>query len=168
MALHALAYCERLFYLEEVEEIRVANNRVYDGRTLHDALDEEGTLVEMSLESERLGIKGKLDAIRRRDGKLIPYEHKKGRSRKAQLGHEPWPSDRLQLGAYAMLIEEATNEAIPEGRIRYHSDNITVRVPIDDDLRDGVRPVERSLIGSPGRCGSGETRGYAYEPPACC
>lgn len=25
MALHALAYCERLFYLEEVEEIRVAD-----------------------------------------------------------------------------------------------------------------------------------------------
>lgn len=24
MALHALAYCERLFYLEEVEEIRIA------------------------------------------------------------------------------------------------------------------------------------------------
>ena len=28
MALHALAYCERLFYLEEVEEIRVADHRV--------------------------------------------------------------------------------------------------------------------------------------------
>ena len=40
MALHALAYCERLFYLEEIEEIRVADERVYDGRTLHDALDE--------------------------------------------------------------------------------------------------------------------------------
>lgn len=25
MALHALAYCERLFYLEEVEEIHIAN-----------------------------------------------------------------------------------------------------------------------------------------------
>lgn len=25
MALHALAYCERLFYLEEVEEIRIAD-----------------------------------------------------------------------------------------------------------------------------------------------
>lgn len=32
MALHALAYCERLFYLEEVEEIRAADDRVYDGR----------------------------------------------------------------------------------------------------------------------------------------
>ena len=31
MALHALAYCERLFYLEEVEEIRVADHRVYVG-----------------------------------------------------------------------------------------------------------------------------------------
>jgi len=145
MALHALAYCERLFYLEEVEEIRVADNRVYDGRTLHDALDEEGTLVEMSLESERLGVKGKLDALRRRDGKLIPYEHKKGRSRKAQAGHEAWPSDRLQLGAYAMLIEEATGEVIPEGRIRYHGDNVTVRVPVADDLRaEVVRAVARA------------------------
>jgi CRISP-associated protein Cas1 len=62
MALHALAYCERLFYLEEVEEIRVADDRVYNGRRL--------------LESAVLGIKGKLDALRRRGGPLIPYEHK--------------------------------------------------------------------------------------------
>jgi hypothetical protein len=27
MSLHALAYCERLFYLEEVEETRVADER---------------------------------------------------------------------------------------------------------------------------------------------
>ncbi len=35
MSLHALAYCERLFYLEEVEEMRVADKRVYAGRRLH-------------------------------------------------------------------------------------------------------------------------------------
>jgi len=39
MALHAMAYCERLFYLEEVEEIRVADANVYAGRRLHDKLD---------------------------------------------------------------------------------------------------------------------------------
>jgi len=38
MALHALAYCERLFYLEEVEEIRVASDAVYAGRVLHQEL----------------------------------------------------------------------------------------------------------------------------------
>jgi CRISPR-associated protein Cas1 len=35
MALHALGYCERLFYLEEVENLRVADARVYAGRRLH-------------------------------------------------------------------------------------------------------------------------------------
>ncbi len=35
MSLHALAYCERLFYLEDVEEMRVADERVYAGRRLH-------------------------------------------------------------------------------------------------------------------------------------
>ena len=33
MALHALAYCERLFYLEEVENVRLADASVYAGRT---------------------------------------------------------------------------------------------------------------------------------------
>ena len=35
MALHALAYCERLYYLEEVEELRVADAAVFAGRALH-------------------------------------------------------------------------------------------------------------------------------------
>ena len=139
MALHALAYCERLFYLEEVEEIRVADERVFDGRALHEALDEDGTLVEMTIESATLGIRGKLDALRRRDAKLIPYEHKKGRARKGDGGPEPWPSDRLQLTAYAMLLEEASGEPVAEGRIRYHADNQTVRVTIGDEARSAVR-----------------------------
>ena len=33
MALHAVAYCERLFYLEK---IRLADERVYAGRLLHE------------------------------------------------------------------------------------------------------------------------------------
>ena len=46
MALHALAYCERLFYLEEVEEIRVADAAVYAGRRLHEELAaDEGEIV---------------------------------------------------------------------------------------------------------------------------
>jgi hypothetical protein len=36
----------------------------------------------MILESESVGVRGKLDALRRRDGRLIPHEQKKGRARK--------------------------------------------------------------------------------------
>ncbi|HVK16047.1 MAG TPA: type I-MYXAN CRISPR-associated endonuclease Cas1 [Fimbriiglobus sp.] len=138
MALHALAYCRRLFYLEEVEEIRVADHRVYAGRHLHASLeaDEDGDAVSVELSSERLGLVGKVDCLRRRDGSNLPYEHKRGKpARGANNAPLPWPSDRLQLVAYAVLLEEAFGQPVPEGRIRYHAANVTVRVPIDDQAR---------------------------------
>lgn len=145
MALHALAYCERLFYLEEVEEIRVADERVYAGRRLHEGLEEEGEWVQHVVESEALGLMGKVDAIRRRDGTIIPYEHKRGHPRHEEGGPRPWPSDRLQLGAYALLLEEQYDRTIAEGRIRYHAENVLVRVPVDDQLRRDVRAaIQRS------------------------
>src|SRR5947199_6137401 len=80
MALHALHYCERLFYLEEVEEIRVADAAVYAGRRLHDdvaPLDDEGPeRRSVEVASEAWGLVGKVDAIRRRDGRWVAYEHK--------------------------------------------------------------------------------------------
>lgn len=45
MALHALAYCERLFYLEEVEEIRIADAAVYAGRRLHEELTADEVVI---------------------------------------------------------------------------------------------------------------------------
>ncbi len=139
MSLHALAYCQRLFYLEEVEEIRLADHRVFAGRELHASLaaDEDGERSQLELEDPALGLKGKVDAIRRRDGSLLPYEHKRGRPRRNQetKAPEPWPSDRLQVIAYAVLIESAFGETIAEGRVRYHAENVTVRVPIDDQAR---------------------------------
>jgi CRISP-associated protein Cas1 len=130
MALHALAYCERLFYLEEVEEIRVADHRVYAGRSLHEAeLPAEGEWQSLTLESESLDIKGKVDFVRYRDGGLVPFEHKRGRS----CGDEAWASDRIQIIAYAALLQEHLGKPIKEGRIRYHANNKTVRVPINEE-----------------------------------
>jgi len=202
MSLHALAYCERLFYLEEVEETRVADERVYAGRRLHVEIDkkedqrtrkgsllaqpdiprrkkkstiadrtekapwetepenakeadvergsavqtgsdssrEEGEPLRLTLESEKWGLTGKVDCIRRRDGLLIPYEHKRGRSaRSADNEAEAWASDRLQVIAYAAMVAEHSGQEISEGRIRYHADNVMVRVPIDDAAFDDLK-----------------------------
>lgn len=137
MALHALAYCERLFYLEEVEEIRIADAAVYAGRTLHTLREEpDPTATEhrrWELTSERLGLTGVLDAARQRDGQWIPIEHKKGRSRRADDGSpEAWDSDRLQAIAYAALLEDHLQEPVSMARIRYHADGASVAVTIDD------------------------------------
>lgn len=143
MALHALKYCERLFYLEEVEEIRVADARVYAGRRLHDNIADEDTTNErrsVELESETWGIFGKADAVRRRDGRWVAYEHKRGRSRPSENGEvEAWESDRIQAIAYAVLLEEHFGDRVPEARVRYHADNKTARISIDDRARQDLQ-----------------------------
>jgi len=144
MGLHSLIYCERLYYLEEVEGLLIANERVYAGRALHDertAPDETGREHRSFwLTSERLGLYGRVDVLRTRDGNPIPYEHKRGRARRGPDGApEAWPSDLVQLGGYALLLEETTGQPVLEGRIRYHADQVTVRVPITDALRAQVR-----------------------------
>lgn len=144
MSLHALLYCERLFYLEEVEEIRVADAAVYAGRRLHEEIlpldDESPERRAVEVASERWGLLGKVDAVRRRDGRWVAYEHKRGRCRRgADQQPEPWPSDRIQAIAYAVLLEEALGETVPEARVRYHADNVTAFVTIDDAAREDLR-----------------------------
>jgi CRISPR-associated protein Cas1 len=141
-ALHALAYCERLFYLEEVERIRVADAAVFAGRRLHQeiaASELDGTVSHVEFESDALGLRGAADVLRRRDGKVIPYEHKRGKAAGTPKAREAWPSDRLQVGAYALLTEEAVGQVVDEARVRYHADNVTVKVAVDESLRGDVR-----------------------------
>lgn len=51
-ALHALAYCPRLFYLEEVEELYTQDASVFAGRRLHVEIEtqEEETWEDLFLE----------------------------------------------------------------------------------------------------------------------
>jgi CRISP-associated protein Cas1 len=144
MSLHALLYCERLFYLEEVEEIRVADAAVYAGRRLHEEVvpldDESPEQRSVEVASEAWGLFGKVDAIRRRDGRWVAYEHKRGRCKRGDDGKpQAWPSDRIQAVAYAVLLEEAFGEPVPEARIRYHADNVTAFVSIDEEARSELR-----------------------------
>ena len=118
-SLHALAYCERLVFLEEVENLKVADERVYAGRTLHVEIERDedaDEVLTLKLESETYGLVGKVDCIRRRNGQIIPYEHKRGRSaRGADGAAEAWASDRIQIVAYCLLVEEHSGREIRKG-----------------------------------------------------
>ncbi len=61
IALHALAYWQSLSSLEEAEEIRIVDDRVYAGRTLHKITDPDGELSSLTLESKRWGLMGEVD-----------------------------------------------------------------------------------------------------------
>jgi CRISPR-associated protein Cas1 len=143
-ALHALAYCPRLFYLEEVEELYTQDAAVFAGRRLHVELDPEvdGTWENYCLESAELGLRGQVDALKTRAGQTIPYEHKRGRCYRNEANQpQAWESDKLQILAYACLLEAALGITIPEGRIRYHADNVLVHIPLDQAGRDWVQAM---------------------------
>lgn len=148
-SLHALVYCERLFFMEEVERLRVADAAVYAGRRLHVeiAKDEGDTVERLEFENGDLGIRGAVDVLRVRSGELIPYEHKRGKSAGTKGAREAWRTDRVQIGAYALLVEAAHGRSVTEGRVRYHADNVTIRVVIDDALRGEVRAaIDRARV----------------------
>ena len=135
-ALHALTYCERLYYLQHVEDISKPDDHVHAGRTLHETeVDRNREWQTLELASEAWGVRGKVDFARYRDGKLVAIEHKKGRSK----GDAAWDTDILQVTAYAVLLAEHFGKPVPEGRIRYHATNKTVRVPVDDAARETLR-----------------------------
>jgi CRISP-associated protein Cas1 len=143
-ALHALAYCPRLYYLEEVEELYTQDAAVFAGRRLHAELEkkEEEDWEDLYLISEELGLRGRVDALRTRDGQTIPYEHKRGRCHRDENKQpQAWESDKLQILAYCYLIESALGIKITEGRIRYHADNVLVHIPFDNQGKKLVESV---------------------------
>jgi CRISPR-associated protein Cas1 len=156
-ALHAFAYCPRLFYLEEVEELYTQDAAVFAGRRLHEEIDkqEDKEWLDLYLEDEILGLRGRVDALRTRDGETIPYEHKRGRCyRDENKQAQAWDSDKLQILAYCCLLEAALDITVREGRIRYHADNVLVRIPLDDAGRKWVKDAiqqARELRQSPYR-----------------
>ncbi len=140
-ALHAFAYCPRLFYLEEVEELYTQDAAVFAGRRLHEEIDkqEDEEWQDLYLEDEILGLRGRVDALRTREGQTIPYEHKRGRCyRDENKQPQAWDSDKLQILAYCCLLEAALGIKVQEGRIRYHADNVLVHVLVDDAGRKWV------------------------------
>jgi len=95
------------------------------------------------LESEELGLRGRVDALRTRDklfltsiSGVVPVETRTISRRRSKA--------RIIL-AYAYLIESSLG-IVKEGRIRYHADNVLVHVPLDDEGTSRSRCNSTSAI----------------------
>jgi len=75
-ALHAFSYCPRLFYLEEVEELYTQDAAVFAGRRLHEEIEkqEDEEWEDLYLEDELLGLRGRVDTLRKRESLLQKEE----------------------------------------------------------------------------------------------
>ena len=117
------------------------------------------------LASERYRLRGKPDELRRGpDGRIIPVEIKSGR---APRGGTPFPSHRIQLLTYCLLVEEAYHSPPPYGILVY-GDGSELSVPWNANSRQellGVvaewnSPYMGALDPAPGKCRGCQFRGF--------
>jgi len=146
-ALQHYAFCPRQFALIHVEQVWQENRLTAEGRIMHERVHEEGDesrgniRIERgaSLRSLRLGLIGKADVIeyhRRTDGSWQPFpvEYKRGKPK-------PDDSDKVQLCAQALCLEEMLNVSIPGGALFYGKTRRRLEVAFDDALRLETRNI---------------------------
>ncbi|ACK64596.1 CRISPR-associated protein Cas4 [Rippkaea orientalis PCC 8801] len=134
--LNAFEYCTRRFYWEYVLGEMANNEHIIIGRHLHRNINQEGIIKEEDtiihrqqwVWSDRLQIKGIIDAVEEKESSLVPVEYKKGRMSQHL-------NDHFQLCAAALCLEEKTGKIITYGEIFYHANRRRQRVDFSDRLR---------------------------------
>ncbi len=148
-----LAYCKRRAALIHIEQLWKENYFTAQGRNLHERVDQGGERpgrnlkIEYSvpLRSFRLGLVGKADVVEfHRLGKgekvWIPYpvEYKRGRPKIDN-------SDKVQLCAQAICLEEMTGVEVKEGALFYGKMRRRMTVKFDAGLRDETEHFAKQL-----------------------
>jgi len=140
-ALNQYAYCPRRCALIHIEQLWEENLFTAEGKVMHEKVDtanreSRGKIrIEygVPLRSLRLGLIGKADVVefhKKDDGAWLPFpvEYKRG---KPKLDD----SDKVQLCAQAICLEEMLGGNIPSGAIFYGQTRRRMEVVFDNVLR---------------------------------
>ena len=136
-ALQHLLFCERQCALIHVEQVWAENHLTILGQHLHRKAHQERHETQqgvraargLALCSHQLGLVGKADVVEFHADQVIPVEYKRGRPKRDD-------SDRVQLCAQAMCLEEMLSMRIASGEIFYGQKRRRVAIEFDQRLRD--------------------------------
>ncbi len=150
--LNEFVYCPRLFFYEWVEGVFENSTDTLDGQAKHTRVDsgpsampEAGEINgktihsrSVTLSSERVGLTAKLDLIesdaKGTDGNAVrPVDYKRGKPHEVDGVATPWPSDRIQIAAQALVLRD-NGYSCDEGVLYYANTKQRVRITIDDAL----------------------------------
>ena len=163
------AYCARLFYYQWVEDLFVENADTVGGTATHRQTDKPSALPEdpkelelpegarlrsLQLESETLGLVGKIDVVEGTSEGIEVIDHKKGAARRNDDGARVAKEyDAVQVAAYALLLGEAGHK-VTGASIYYAADRRRVPVALTDELFATVHRMlaEAKAVAVSGKC----------------
>jgi len=145
-ALQHYVYCPRQCALIHVEDVWKENVFTVRGDILHEKVDTDtyesrGTIKTvrgLKIHSFRLGISGRCDVVefvrRQTEMSVVPVEFKAGKP-KDDI------SDKVQLCAQALCLEEMLNTSVKHGAFFYAKIRRRVQVEIDENLRKQTEEI---------------------------
>lgn len=151
-ALQHFVFCQRQCALIHIEQAWTENVLTAEGRMMHENVHEEhakniaGTRIVqgMPLHSFELGLSGKADAVEfhkiKDRSKWVPFpvEYKRGKPKSDD-------SDKIQLCAQALCLEEMMNIKIPEGALFYGRTRHRLNIIFDGVLRQKTKETAVKL-----------------------
>ncbi len=150
-ALQHFLFCHRQCALIHIEQLWKENRLTAEGRILHERVHSAGSEsrrkvrveFDMPIRSLALGLIGRADVVEfhlQDDGVWQPYpvEYKRGRPKKDD-------SDRVQLCAQALCIEEMQRLDVPAGALYYGRKKRRHEVLFDHRLRQITRETATAL-----------------------
>ena len=97
---------------------------------------------ELRVESETLKLKGIIDQVHVYDNDYVPFELKTGRMPQDGV----WPSHRIQLAAYSLLLQEKFNKEIKEGFVVYLDTKERRHIAINSFMKEEVKQIVDDVI----------------------
>ena len=91
-------------------------------------------LSEQRVESNKLQLKSIIDRIEIYENSYVPIELKTGKMPKEGV----WPGHRIQIAAYAMLLEEKFKTSVKEGFVRYLDAKETRQIAINPFMKEEI------------------------------
>lgn len=172
-ALQHLIFCERQCALIHIEQAWAENRWTAEGRVMHERVHEGESewrdniriVRGLRLRCLSLGLAGIADMVEFHGafrnggdkGNPFPVEYKRGKPKKNL-------SDKIQLCAQAICLEEMLDCAIPEGALYYGKSRRRLEVPFDNALRAETETAAQRLHEL---VEAGETPPPVYEKKKC-
>ena len=116
-------------------------NKVY-GEELWQKLTPK-IISELKVESDELMLKGIVDQIHVYEDSYVPFELKTGRTPQDGV----WPSHRIQIAAYSLLLQEHFNKQVKEGFVLYLDSKQKRHIAINPYMKEEVKQIVNEVIG---------------------
>jgi CRISPR-associated protein Cas4 len=141
------AYKKAYLFIAEESLTRASNifSFIEKNNVFGDELWEKLTpkiISELRIESDSLKLKGIIDQVHVYDNEYVPIELKTGK-----MPHDGvWPSHRVQIAAYSLLLQEHFKKPVKEGFVRYLDTKQNRQIVMNPYMADEVKKLVDEVI----------------------